>query len=220
MLKEYLEDASQDLAVSVLVFCLLCWSCVSYSWSWFSNGYQIQECCVEDLTSWGFFCILFFVMRCSWSMETDVVSDIGIWMHCGVTSKVSSTNMNLYTRFLYSEFIYECLLFFYDACNCCLDMVQSSDMVNTHTQQFCSTLSGTAWVSQYQKDKPFWILLKQRWWGGSGINWTICKSFASYSRQITMTTPYHSSFLYGLDALFAAKPTASKHWRKKVTWLM
>ena len=24
-----------------------------------------------------------------------------------------------------------------------------------------------------QKDKPFWILLKQRWCGGSGISWTL-----------------------------------------------
>jgi len=26
----------------------------------------------------------------------------------------------------------------------------------------------------------------KRWWGGSGISWTICKSFAPRSRQITM----------------------------------
>jgi len=35
----------------------------------------------------------------------------------------------------------------------------------------------TTWVSWQQKDKPFWILMKQEMMGGSGISWTICKSF-------------------------------------------
>jgi len=48
--------------------------------------------------------------------------------------------------------------------------------------------------------------------GGSGISWTICKSFAPHARQITMPVPHHSSF-YRLDALPATQPTASKHWR-------
>jgi len=30
--------------------------------------------------------------------------------------------------------------------------------------------------------------------GGSGISWTICKSFAPRSRQITMPVPHHSVF--------------------------
>jgi len=34
----------------------------------------------------------------------------------------------------------------------------------------------------------------KRWWGGSGIRWTICKSFASRSDQITMPVPHHSVF--------------------------
>ena len=32
----------------------------------------------------------------------------------------------------------------------------------------------------------------KRWWGGSGISWTICKSFAPHSRQITTPLPHHS----------------------------
>ena len=83
---------------------------------------------------------------------------------------------------------------------------------HTHTQSFNGLFSRTTWVGQYQKDKPFWILLRQRWWGGSGISWTICKSFALRSRQITMPAPHHSSF-YRPDALPAAQPTASKHWK-------
>ena len=30
--------------------------------------------------------------------------------------------------------------------------------------------------------------------GGSGINWTICKSFAPHSRQRTTPVPHHSIF--------------------------
>jgi len=31
----------------------------------------------------------------------------------------------------------------------------------THTQPFNGLFSRTSWVGRYQKDKPFWILLKQ-----------------------------------------------------------
>jgi len=47
---------------------------------------------------------------------------------------------------------------------------------------------------------------------GSGISWAICKS-ASRSSQITMPAPHHSVF-YRPDALPAAQPTVSKHWRQ------
>jgi len=68
------------------------------------------------------------------------------------------------------------------------------------------TLSGTTWMSQYQKGKtrkakPIWIyfktnldLLEQETVSGSGISWAICS-------------------FYRLDALPAAQLTASKHWR-------
>ena len=46
---------------------------------------------------------------------------------------------------------------------------------------------------------------------GIGISWAICKS-APRSRQIT-TPALHHSVLCRLDALPAAQPTASKHWR-------
>jgi len=49
-------------------------------------------------------------------------------------------------------------------------------------------------VSQYQKGKAIWILLKQETVSGSGISWAICKSAPS-SRQTTMPAPHHSSFL-------------------------
>jgi len=48
-----------------------------------------------------------------------------------------------------------------------------------------SLFSKTAQVSWHQKSKLFWILMKQEMMGGSGISWTICKSFAPCS------TPAH-----------------------------
>jgi len=72
-------------------------------------------------------------------------------------------------------------------------------------------LSGTTRASRYQKGKPIWILLKQETVSGSGISWAICKS-APCCRQITTPAPHHSVF-YRPDALPAAQPTASKHWR-------
>ena len=64
------------------------------------------------------------------------------------------------------------------------------------------------------KVKPIWILLKQETVSGSGISWAICKSVPC-SRQITSPAPHHWVF-YRLDALPAAQPTASKHWRLSV----
>jgi len=50
-------------------------------------------------------------------------------------------------------------------------------------------------VSQYQKGKQIWILLKQETVSGRGISWAICKS-APCSRQIT-TPPHHHSVFTG-----------------------
>ena len=47
---------------------------------------------------------------------------------------------------------------------------------------------------------------------GSGISLATCKS-APRSRQITTPAPHHSVF-YRPDALPAAQPTVSKHWRQ------
>ena len=81
-----------------------------------------------------------------------------------------------------------------------------------HTHPFNGTFSGTTGWAGTRKVKPIWILLKQETASGSGISWAICKS-ASHSRQITMPVPHHSKVFYRPDALPAAQPTASKHWR-------
>jgi len=78
---------------------------------------------------------------------------------------------------------------------------------------FNGLLSRTTWVSRHQKGKPFWILLKRKMMGGSGISWIICKSFAPHFRQITTPVSHHSVF-YGPDALPDAQPMVSKHCRQ------
>jgi len=53
--------------------------------------------------------------------------------------------------------------------------------------------------------KPIWILMKERRWSGSGISWTICKSLAPRSRQITKPALHHSTF-YKPNALPDTQP--------------
>jgi len=84
---------------------------------------------------------------------------------------------------------------------------------NTHTHTCLTALfSGLPGWAGTRKVKPIWLLLKQKTVSGSGISWDICKS-APRSRQITMPATHHSVF-YRSDALPAAQPTASKHWRQ------
>ena len=72
-------------------------------------------------------------------------------------------------------------------------------------------LSGTTWVSRHQKGKTNLDLLEKEIASGSGMSWVICKS-APWPRHITTPASHHSVF-YRTDALPAAQPTASKHWR-------
>ena len=82
--------------------------------------------------------------------------------------------------------------------------------LHTHTRLTALFLGLPRWAGT-RKVKPIWILLKQETVSGSGISWAICKT-APCSRQITTPSPHHSVF-YRPDALPAAQPTASKHWR-------
>ena len=92
---------------------------------------------------------------------------------------------------------------------------QCIDNFITHTHPFNGPFSGTTRVSRYQKGKTNLDLLKQETVSGSGISWVICKS-APCSKQITTPAPHRSVF-YRLDALPAAQPTVSKHWRDYYT---
>jgi len=93
---------------------------------------------------------------------------------------------------------------------------------HTHTHTRLTALFlGVPRSASTSKVKPIWILLEQETVSGSGISWAICKS-APRSRQITTPAPHHSVF-YEPDALPAAQPTASKHWRQyslQVTWII
>ena len=82
---------------------------------------------------------------------------------------------------------------------------------HTHTHPFNGPLSGTTWVSRYQIGKTnldFTGARDSEWqWHQLGM-----RKSAPRSRQITMPAPHHSVF-YRPDALPAAQPTASEHWR-------
>ena len=84
------------------------------------------------------------------------------------------------------------------------------DGIYTHIHLMALFPGLPRWAST-RKVKPIWILVEQETVSGSGISWAICKS-APRSRQITTPVPHHSIF-YRPDALPAALPTASKHWR-------
>ena len=83
----------------------------------------------------------------------------------------------------------------------------------THTTTHLTALSpGLPRWAGTRNVKPIWILLKHETVSGSGISWDMCKS-APHSRQITTPAP-HRSVLYRPDALPAAQPTTSTHWRQ------
>jgi len=85
---------------------------------------------------------------------------------------------------------------------------------HTHTRLMALCPGPPGWA-RTRKVKTIWILLKQETVSGSGISWAICKSAPS-SRQITTPAPHRSVF-YRPDALPAAQPTVSKHWRHIIT---
>jgi len=67
-----------------------------------------------------------------------------------------------------------------------------------------------------EREKPIWILLKQETVSGSDISWAICKHAACTSLQTDNHASTPPLSFYRPDALPAAQPTASKHWRYKV----
>ena len=85
--------------------------------------------------------------------------------------------------------------------------------IHTHTC-LMALFPGLPRRASTRKVKPIWILLKQETVSGSGISWAICKSAPCF-RQITMPAAHHS-VLDRPNALPAAKPTVSKHWRQSV----
>jgi len=79
-----------------------------------------------------------------------------------------------------------------------------------HTQPFNGLFSRTTWVGQYQKDKSFWILLKQEM---TGWQWhqldhmqIICTSLQTDNHASTSSLNFFTGRM-----LPAAQPAASKH---------
>jgi len=77
---------------------------------------------------------------------------------------------------------------------------------------FSGLFSRTTWVGRHQNGKPFWILLEQEM---TGCQWhhldhmqIICTSLQTDNHASTSPLSF-----YRPDALPAAHPTASKHWR-------
>ena len=88
---------------------------------------------------------------------------------------------------------------------------------HTHTS-FNGPFPGLPRWAGTRKVEPIWILLKQETVSGSGISSAICRC-APRSRQITTPAPHHSVF-YRPDALPAAQPIASKHWRHICSYIL
>jgi len=82
---------------------------------------------------------------------------------------------------------------------------------------FNGLFSRTTWVSRHQKGKPFWILLEQemmRWqWHQLDCMQIICTSLQTDNHASTSPLSF-----YRPDALPAAQPTTSKHWRHIWPW--
>jgi len=92
------------------------------------------------------------------------------------------------------------------SCKLCETKVLILQTINTTTT---TPLNGLFFQDNLGKPAPQ-RYTNLRGWGGNGISWTICKSFAVHARQITTPIPQYSVF-YRPDALPAAQPTASKH---------
>jgi len=90
---------------------------------------------------------------------------------------------------------------------------KKSVTVQEDRHPFNGLFSRTTWASQHQKGLTTLDFNEgrlQEMMGGSAISWTICKSFASHSNQITKPATHHLIF-HMLDALLDAQPTVSKH---------
>ena len=88
--------------------------------------------------------------------------------------------------------------------------------MSTHTHPFNGPLSGTTRVSRYQKGKtnPDFTEARDSEWQWHQLGYIqVCTALQTDNHA--STTPL--KFFYRPDALPAAQPTASKHWRDRVS---
>ena len=148
----------------------------------------------------------------NWCLETTLRQNQPTWTHLSMMSRVTietSDTKSSINCLVKRTFLGSVSLSAFTKCSAMLFVYHNT--THTHTHTFNGPLSQTTRVSRYQKGKTNLDLLEQETGSGNGISWTICKS-ASRSRQITTPASHHSVF-YRPDALPAAQPTASKHWR-------
>ena len=93
---------------------------------------------------------------------------------------------------------------------CFLFMMFSDLYTHTHLTALCPGLPGWAGTRKVKTNLDF---TEEETVSSSGISWAVCKS-APQTRQLTTPAP-HCSVFFTPDALPAARPTASKHWRHK-----
>jgi len=90
----------------------------------------------------------------------------------------------------------------------------SRQITTHHTHPFNGPLSGTTWVSRYQKGKTnldFTGTRDSEWQWNQLDHMQVCTLLQTDNHAST-----HHSVFYRPDALPAAQPTVSKHWRQFV----
>jgi len=149
----------------------------------------------------------------SFSFYSDVLCDdrrSNIWLFC--IAIITTANASRKWRFLprlgreFSHF----------GCEKFTTLLMRRTYTHTHTHPFNGHFSGTTRVGWYQKGKTNLDFTEARdcdWQWHQVGHMQVCTS----SRQITMPAPHHSVF-YRPDALPAAQPTASKHWKQEKHW--
>ena len=93
----------------------------------------------------------------------------------------------------------------------CQNQLQNHCHTHAHLTALCSGLPGWAGI---KKVKPIWILLKQKTVSGSGISWAVCVCTSLQINNHASTPPLKFFYRPPDDALPAAQPTVSKHWRQ------
>ena len=87
---------------------------------------------------------------------------------------------------------------------------RQTSYIHTHTHPFNGPMSGTTQVSQYQKSGFYWS--KRQWVAVASAG-----PYASLHLAPDRQPRQHltTQFFYRPDALPAAQPTVSKHWRQQ-----
>ena len=91
-------------------------------------------------------------------------------------------------------------------------------MEHTHTHTFSGLFPGQPGWAGTRKVNHSGFYWSKRWWGGSGISWTICKSFAPHSRQIWNSPCIYVCIFISGNLKFIIL-VCSAHYRWLVVWI-